>query len=350
MPLQIDIYCGASQEEWSPKSEATGIGGSEEAVINISRELAKLGNKVTVWNKCGDDEGDYNGVKYENYEYFEKPKDVVIYWRNPEYPVKFGRAKKKTVLWLHDAMPEYSILPVKYLVDDVFVLSTYHANLYPHLKDKTMITSNGINLEHFNQKVKRNPKKIVYGSSYDRGLKELLEMWSEIKLAEPEAELTYFYGKGGLEKAGYDDFIEYIEELSNQEGVTCLDRISHEEVAKEFLSAGVWAYPAWFPEISAITAMKAQTGGAIPVITPTAALVETVRWGYTTREPRDEKGQLPWGTKMPDKLMDEFVRLTIKALNPNNQSFRRLMMNDAERFSWDKIAQKWDKYFRRQDG
>jgi glycosyltransferase involved in cell wall biosynthesis len=343
--MRITIYCGHSFEEWSPKSESKGIGGSEEAVINLSRELVKLGNEVTVFNRCGDDEGTYDGVKYENYEYFKGECDVLIYWRQPHYVYqnKDKVKAKQTYLWLHDTVPQDDILPIKHFVDGIFVLSGFHASLYPALKDKLIRTSNGINSDHFNQKVTRNPYKIVYGSSYDRGLKELLEMWSEIKAFEPRAELSVFYGMSMIQDEHFKDEIIH---LLKQEGITDLGRISHEEVAKEYLSAGVWCYPCWFPEISCITAMKAQTGGAIPVICPTAALQETVKWGLTTREPRDYKGELPWGTEMSSYLMDSYVELVKKALNPEYQKrIRPKMMKDVN-FSWNIVAKGWDKLFK----
>ncbi len=341
--MKIEIYCGKSHEPFSPKSQQEGRGGSEEAVIEIARELAKLGNQVRVWNFCQDDEGTYDGVKYENYEYFKDVEcDVLILWRQPAYAYTLKDKYKagQTFLWLHDTVPETEILPVKHFLTGIFVLSRFHASLYPNLRDKIIRTSNGINLEQFKKKVNRNPYKIVYGSSYDRGLKELLEMWPEIKAYEKEAELSVFYGMSMIQDENFKDEIKY---LLKQEGIKELGRISHEKVAKEFLSAGVWAYPCWFPEISCITAMKAQAGGAIPVITPTSALEETCRWGLTTREPRDYKGEMPWGTDMPSRLMDRYVELMKKALDPKYQKrIRPKMMEDSQRYNWSLIAKGWD--------
>ena len=240
---KIVFYCGSSIDEWSPKSEAKGIGGSEEATINMARELAKLGNEVLVYNRCGDDEGEYDGVKYENYEYFSDVEcDILIFWRQPKYIIdhKDNFKAKQVFLWLHDTVPQEEILPIKHFVDGIFVLSGFHASLYPALRDKLIKTSNGINLDHFKQKVTRDPYKIVYGSSYDRGLKELLEMWPEIKAHEKEATLSVFYGMSAIQDEQFKDEIQY---LLKQEGITELGRISHLQVAKEFLSAGVWAYP-----------------------------------------------------------------------------------------------------------
>jgi hypothetical protein len=354
--MKIVFYCGSSQEPWSPKSIERGVGGSEEMTIRMAEQLALLGNKVTVYNNCSDEEGEYGDVTYENYEYFEKVKcDVIIFWRTPQYvhSLKDQYKSKKIYLWLHDCVPQDDILPVKHFLDGIFVLSGYHSTLYPALKDKVIITQNGVDLSLFDQKVKRNPKKIVYGSSYDRGLKELLEMWPEIKINDPEATLEYFYGTVGIDKqieAGngqFKIFKDEIEYLTKQDGVKCLGRISHREVAQQYLSAGVWCYPCWFPEISCITAMHAQIGGAIPVVTPSAALMETVRWGLTTRTVRDETGSLPWGTRMESGQMDEFVRLTLKALDPKFQNtFRPKMIEDAKRrFDIRGLALSWHKLF-----
>ncbi|HEY5234656.1 MAG TPA: hypothetical protein VIJ14_00640, partial [Rhabdochlamydiaceae bacterium] len=48
------IYCGNTAHTWNPELFKTkGFGGSEEAVIHLAREWAKLGWNVTVYNNCG---------------------------------------------------------------------------------------------------------------------------------------------------------------------------------------------------------------------------------------------------------------------------------------------------------
>lgn len=47
----IVFYCGQGNEPWGPEFLKDGCGGSEEAVIYLSRELAKLGWDVTVYNE-----------------------------------------------------------------------------------------------------------------------------------------------------------------------------------------------------------------------------------------------------------------------------------------------------------
>jgi len=345
------IYCGESTESWSPKSIKSGIGGSEEATIYLSRELAKLGHKVTVYNKCGKDAGTYDGVEYKSYLLYNNDEcDTIIFWRSPDIMTeKIIKSKaKKKYLWLHDTIEETSLLPVINLLDGVMVLSNYHRMLYPNVpNDKIFLTQNGVDLTQFDAKVKRNPKKMIWTSSYDRGLKELLECWTSIKLAEPEAELHIYYGwntmkglHGGTEH--YKSFRKMMKTLLDQEGIHEHGRVGQDKVAKEMLSSGVWPYPTWWPEISCISAMKAQIAGCIPVVIPTAAVAETVRWGFTTNISYDAVDN------MPEEVMDTFTDLVIKALDEKEQAkIRPQMMADArQRFNWSGVASEWSSKFK----
>src|SRR5712692_8826385 len=46
------IYCGQTPYQWDP-DPSNVLGGSEEAVINLTRELVKLDWNVTVYGSCG---------------------------------------------------------------------------------------------------------------------------------------------------------------------------------------------------------------------------------------------------------------------------------------------------------
>jgi FkbM family methyltransferase len=58
----------------------------------------------------------------------------------------------------------------------------------------TYVATRGPNLIYKWEERVRNPKRIVYGSSYDRGLEHLLKMWPDIRKEVPDAELRIFYG------------------------------------------------------------------------------------------------------------------------------------------------------------
>lgn len=262
---EIAILCGPGWEKWSPKSLITGIGGSEEAVIRLSKELAKLGWKVTVYGDPREDAGEYNGVIYKHWRDIN-PKDtfnVLILWRSIGF-IDVDPKAALTLLWLHDVPnnPEFTEERLK-KIDKIAVLSEYHKSLlrinqkgiYKKIPDnKIFVTGNGITDINV-KKWKGDPKKIVYMSSPDRGLIYLLKNWKKIIKEVPDAELNIFYGfetfdalhKGNPERM---KFKEKIMELMKQPGITYHGRVGHDALHYQLSRCGVWAYPTDFEEIS----------------------------------------------------------------------------------------------------
>lgn len=359
--MKISFYCGDSLETWSPRSVKQGIGGSEEAVINMAMELAKLGNEVTVWNNCGDDADTYGQVVYKDYlDFVDEPVDVLVSWRT-EGNLKYAKNFKVAYHWLHDTVEENRVLAAFRLgARKIMVLSEFHRRLYPKIRNEEIfLTQNGVNFSLFEgKKVARVPGRVFYGSSYDRGLKELLEEWPKIKLAVPEATLRIAYGWQTWEaiakaQDGLDNFKrvkESMEQLMEQDGITHLGRVSHDQIANEMMEADVWAYPTWWPEISCITAMKAQLGGAIPVVIPTAAVAETVgHYGHKTDRGyyMDIEGN---PAVRAAETLDQWVKMMVDVLtmDPKTKEIERGGMIEwaKKRFNWQTVAKEWQKEFK----
>jgi hypothetical protein len=146
----VVIYCGPGFEQWSPKSVSKGIGGSEEAVIYMSKELVKLGWNVTVYADPQGDEGVYDGVSFLPHytinwkDYF----NILISWRQIGLFDVPGLRAKKTYLWNHDIQNPLTYTPERVnKIDKVMFLSKWHRDNVPQLpEDKVMYTSNGINI------------------------------------------------------------------------------------------------------------------------------------------------------------------------------------------------------------
>lgn len=190
----------------------------------------------------------------------------------------------------------------------------------------------------------RNPKQIVYGSSYDRGLQHLLEIWPNVIKEVPDAKLTIFYGWNLFDIAHNGNpasmaWKEKMQKLMTQPGITELGRISHEACIKEFEKAGIWAYPTHFGEISCITGMRAQAYGAWPVVTNWAALKETVQFGVKVE-----------GDIYEPEVKEEYTKKLIETLkNPPSEEEREAMVKWArETFPWSKVASSWDSEFKTQ--
>ncbi len=351
---EIAIIYGPGFEKWSPKNVGHGIGGSEEAVIYLSRELARRGYKVTVYGDPQEDAGEYDGVTYKQwYELNIKDEfNILIIWRAIGF-IDNALSAKQTYLWMHDvpANPSFTEERMK-KIDKIFVLSQFHRSLLRMYKDKKLIevpeekvfvTANGILPVVINKKWERDPYKIIYSSSYDRGLVYLLNMWPDIKKEVPEAHLEIFYGWNLYDTVHANNpararWKAQMQELMGQDGITERGRVGHTELNKEFATSGIWAYSCAFEEISCISGMRAQSTGAIPVVTNYAALKETVQYGVKVdADITDFDGQEKYEKELIAMLKD----------TKQQEEIRGEMMSWAqEKFLWSKVAESWDEVFK----
>ncbi len=352
---EIAILCGKGWEKWSPKNTEQGIGGSEEAVICLSRELARLGYKVTVYGDPQDDAGVYEGVEYRNWHdmNIKDSFNILILWRAVGFADNPFNAKQ-TYLWMHDVPSNADYTEERISkIDKVMPLSEYHKSLLmmykggefvPFPDDKVVISNNGILKMNVNKKWKRDPHRMIWTSSYDRGLTYFLMMWPEIKKAVPDATLDVYYGwqtydaihKGNPARAQWK---AQMIKMMDQPGVKEHGRINHNQIKKEMATSGVFAYPTDFQEISCISAMKAQALGAIPVTTNYAALKETVRHGVKVDVDITEKsGRKEYAKELIAMLKD----------TKRQDEIRKVMMPAAqEEFLWENVAKQWETMFKK---
>jgi len=150
-PKSVAYYCGQGLEDWGPDTLDKGMGGSEEAVIYLSRELSKLGWQVTVFN---DREVEYNdnGIIYKPWSLLNPNDefDVFIASRLPENAM--GVKARKVLIDLHDTAEPGRIYAVARANPQAMfmVKSKYHRDWYPEVDDDHIkIVSNGIMRSHF---------------------------------------------------------------------------------------------------------------------------------------------------------------------------------------------------------
>lgn len=186
------------------------------------------------------------------------------------------------------------------------------------------------------------PDRLIYASSYDRGLEHLLNMWSEIKRQLPEVELHVFYGWNLFDAIMHNnperqEWKKRMNEKMKQDGIFHHGRVSHKELVENFKVSGVWAYPTHFGEISCQVAMMAQANGCVPVVMDYAALQETVKFGDKV------KGDI-YEPEVQDKYVKTLVQRVrwLKDEQKDAESFRKEMVKWAKHeFNWDNIAKSW---------
>lgn len=359
----LGIYCHDAWEFWDENSLNTsidpnkpnGIGGSETQVILLSRELTKLGYKIKIFNKCKNNHFDTSGYDIEYIPFQDFPKYAKTI--NFDYFVasryldcfKYNFNSKKTFVMIHDVfiiMDQNNKTNV-YLdkIDKYFCLSHRHKDFvseYHNIpKDKILVTSNGIDFTRFNKNIKKNPYKMIYSSSPDRGLDIVLPLFDQVKQQVPQAELHIFYGFENFRDQNYIKLIK--DEINKRKDVHYHGRVGQDVLAEEFLSSGIWGYATNFAETFCITAVEAMASGTIPVTSDYWGLTDTVKEGGILIPMHNNPNTL-YLKSYQDVWVNNIVELMKDSALA--QFWRERGIQRASRFSWEAVAKQWDNYFK----
>ena len=357
----IAIYCDEYGQnwwsEWGPSSlkiqsndtKPKGLGGSEEAVLFMSREMAAIKNNagnpkyfVEVYGLPSQEDigiDEYGVAWYPTSSYNRnEPPDVFIGWRyhismflasereeesfihqSSFGNIRQGFQRRKTqvkILWLQDVPPseQYHVKFLKQHVQHIFSLSKFHASLLPQYvgtsSGMSVITPNGIDTKYVYDGP-NDPLHFVYLSAPNRGLELVLDNWEEIrtrlkvqimalKQSEevPEIVLHVYYGftKSFLEHSKktnplHNQWLAKIKRQLQQQGVQYHGMVDHLTLAKGLSNAGFVLYPSEFPETGCIALMKAMANGCIPI---------------TSRYPRSTLPELTGSYDMGPRPLSEF--------------------------------------------
>ena len=337
------------------------MGGSEEAVVYLSRELAKLGWQVTVFNDRDDEYMDpVYGTGRLSYPDYEPGDDIVVYkpwtllnpydefdvfwaWRNPSLPRALDIKARKIIVDMHDyPLGHQTVTKADVARVDVFMLKTkFQRRGIPDVPDdKIVIIPNGLVTSQFEGSSEKRKHSVGWFSSYDRGIDTLLSIWPKIVEAVPDVTLDLAYGW-----TVYDLFHsknaermkwkwQMIREF-NKYGVKEHGRLSHIELADLMQTTQVLAYPTSFPEIDCITVKKAQAAKMDVVTSGYAALQESI----IKDEPEIE------GIHDKPEALEAFADRLIEALlHPESEeTLEKRKQQIFAKYDWAVVAQAWDK-------
>jgi len=368
----VAIVSAPTLETWDWRNPWTkGIGGSETSHIECAVRLRRRGFAIESWSPLG-------GIDFHDTEppipwydsmgggFRARDYKVLINYRSPEL---FDTRKPKGAKWWLVAQDtDYPTLTPERIekIDRYICLCKKHAQYtqekYPALRGKTYISSNGVRSELIRELVagrevrnpvtgvaikpqERNPKRMFYASSPDRGIKLILENWFRIKERVPDAEIVVAYGLDNMEviirkMAGRDWRAEYARELESlfqQEGVQFTGRIDQGRVYEEWLQAGVCPIFTDFPETNMICCQEAQALGAWPVSNDLWAPGEFVQYGRKFQGV-PQKSQVLLHT-MLSALCDEMVA----DQNTWERKDWRCEMQEwaLKQFDWERTVSQW---------
>lgn len=179
--------------------------------------------------------------------------------------------------------------------------------------------------------------KIFWGSSYDRGIDNLLNMWGKVVEKYPDAELHIAYG-WNLFDAAYADNPERqgwkarINKLMEQKGITHHGRLGKKDLKELREECTIWAYPTWFQEINCITALECQNDGVVPVTMDDFALSETVQSGIKIK-----------GDIYDEETQEEYVNQLLNLMGDDKKWAEEEKKGKAfaKDFGWYNISKKW---------
>jgi len=281
---------------WNPQ-DSKSYGGSEEAVVEFAETLAQQGHETEVYyNPPAEVSGEWVSparVHYAPHNAFnpDEARDVCISMKCfLDVPVN----TKRLLFWTADPCDPSMLTPERVArLHKIIALSEWHRreilSLNPGVSpEKIVAIPLGLPALYWETSVllDRNPAHMVYASSFDRGLEFLLDKWGDIRRQVTQAELHVWYGWDLFDRltAGNAEAVTWKTLMvgkMDQPGIVVHPRTTGGDLSP-FLTAAVWVYPCTGGERFCLTAVKAQRLGAVPVVVPTMALQETVRYGRKT--------------------------------------------------------------------
>lgn len=357
MKQTVVIHSGSSWEKWNFKSiDQGGIGGSESWQILLAREFDKLGYRVINFNDCEQDciDGKINYFHYSKFEEFIEYNYIDYFISSRSTDVfKLNIRAKNSYVQIHDVwmLSDRNQLFLD-KVTKFCCLSEWHrefvADYHKISPDKIAITSNGIDLNRFlNQDIERIPFRLIYSSSLDRGLDNLLYVFDFIKKELPKLELHIFYGLNTWEKSAEirpdeKEKIKKMKEAMNKDGIFYHGRVGQNRLAEEMLKSSLWIYPTSFEETFCITSIEAQAAGLPVICSNYAGLRTTVN---------DTGILIGDGSKYYSYSLagrTEFFNKVIQILKDKEiwTFWSKKSIENANKYSWDKVALGWVDLFK----
>ena len=285
----IKIYTNQVAGGWEPTDLVNGLGGSEEAVVCLAAELKRFYRcDVTVYHeqKYKEDKA-IDGVVYLGRDKFSCNKDeILIMFKSFPLPVLGDFEARQVLHWSCEVTNPLDTGSLDYWVN----VTDYHQSRHfwvPEEKSVVIPFGTGIESLESNRKEKE-PNLMLYASSPDRGLFQLLEKWGAIKEKHPDLKLVVTYGfevydamideyTGGIKQA----FISLRKQLFSLMQQPDIEYVGHQkknEIEQLYWKSQYWCLPLNLPdaELFCMNAVKSQYAGAIPVVNKVGALRNTV--------------------------------------------------------------------------
>jgi glycosyltransferase involved in cell wall biosynthesis len=240
-------------------------------------------------------------------------------------------------LWAHDL-----VTPTVEAInnfDKMLCLSEFHKDYTMAMSgvkdEKIVITRNGIDPDKFKFPRKlKNPNKVVWMSSPDRGLDRCMRVCDILRKDFPNIELHVYYGLDNLYKYGLSEMADRLKKMMDERPwVKYHGMTEQSKMMRDVSDAVLWLHPCDFIETFCITALEMLVLGVFPVTRSLGALKNTLHRA-------EEKGQaiLLSHDCITDEEHQKYADAAAMVLTDKRWEN---VSADANAFSWESIADEW---------
>ena len=261
--MKFILYHPTAFERWDYRNVDKGIGGSETHQIEMAWRLASRGHEVISYAPIpGDCERQHRGVEWRHLDEVDWSEDGLwIVYRSPSSGEKLQgqRAWLLCQDWDYPDMTEENTASFELVLPLCIEHDNYLTQVHSYLKGKTWITSNGLRMDLIRdlQPEERNPKRVMYASSPDRGLLYVLQTFVKAQEFVDDIELHVFYGFNNIDILGKSNpkdprylLKKQVEPFFEKQGIFWHGRVSQRELYQEWLKSAIWLYQTNFLETS----------------------------------------------------------------------------------------------------
>lgn len=328
--MKIDILCtdgsplGVTSKTIWGDDHQVGVGGAELALITMCEAWTNAGYEVVLYN----DPREQGVSPFEQRERSafqpSDDRDVLITFRTPNPKAIVSKGLK--VWWSTDQYTSSPFKPFAPHMNKIVCISPFHSQyfLQTYGIDNTIVIDLPIRIGDFVDDITKVSKRVIFTSVPDRGLPNLLRMWNQILLKEPDASLviTSDYRLWGISANNEKHRAKWM----LQKNVKFIGALSRALYLEELGQAEIHLYPCHYDELFCISVAEAQVAGAYTISSGQGSLL-TTNMGKVIQvnavDPRND-----W----------TFIDATISAFDERDD----LSEKAKKRFSPNRIVKEWD--------
>ena len=320
--------------------ENPGLGGSETALVLLTRQLARRGHFVEVFNACCKP-GIYDGVHWRGA--WDLP---TINTPDVAVAVRFDEAlwesnARRHIFWMLDDRPHgpQAFAEVHPGAPVVLASETMRGRLTTAGVDvPTVKIPLPIETDRYRADLPRE-RACLFSSMPNRGLDTVIGFWPRIRKEVPDAELwvTSGWQLWGFTNSEADDrWKQLLGTTTFPEGVHRLGPLPKSKVIELQQKAWLGLYPSRFPEMFCYSAAESNAAGTPMITSDLDALSERVV--------HDQTGILIPGDITTQAVQDEFVASTVDLLlDPvKRDQLAKEARAEATAYSLDTVARQWE--------